>query len=105
MECSKLPIATPTPDIAQTKDNKTVRDFSDLNQIPYRATYLLIVQPIQQKAQNLSDFVQLFVEEAFLRKLVIHLRAELLDALSVPVRKISGMLALKKLNHLVKIHN
>ena len=58
----------------------------------------------QNKAQNLGDLVELAVEESLRGQLVVHLRAELLDALCVSVRQVGGVLALEKTNNLLQIH-
>ena len=49
----------------------------------------------------MSDLVQLHVEEAVTDKFIIHLRAQLLDALRVPIRQICRVLALEKFDHLL----
>ena len=72
--------------------------------IDSNSTYLLVVQTIENQAQNLCDSVKLLVEEAFLGQLVVHFRAELHDALSMPVGQVGGMLALEELDDLVQVH-
>ena len=64
-------------------------------------TYLLVSESIVNEAQNFCDFVEVAEVETFSSELVIHLRAELLDALSVPVCQVSGVLFSEKLNDLV----
>ena len=49
----------------------------------------------------MSHLVELPEEEATFGELVVHLLAELLDALGVPVRQVSGVLALEELYHLI----
>lgn len=67
-------------------------------------TYLFVVEAVKNKAQDLGHLVQLPVKEAFLGEFVVHLRAELLDALGVPIRQVGGMLALEELDNLVQVH-
>ena len=62
------------------------------------------MQSVEQKTKHLGYFVELADEETLLVALVIHITAKLLDALSMAICLIGGVLALDELNDLVEIH-
>ena len=59
------------------------------------------MEPIENESQNLRNFVELADQEALAGVFVVHLAAELLDALGMTISLISGMFALDELDHLV----
>ena len=55
----------------------------------------MIRNPFINEIEDSANSVQLVVHEAFLAQLVVHLTADLNDALRMSVRKVLGMLAIK----------